>query len=123
MALVFFFSGVGEKTHVVVHVEVEQGAGFAAGFVDYEVVKCVVLVMVFKFGLIGEMWGKTYMWDYKIFLWVEAWTLASNGRRGMIEIGLFTLTYMRLSTFVPRSSGNCCRHFSKNMLISSPFLH
>lgn len=34
-----------------------------------------------------------------------------------------TLTYIKLSTLTLRSSGNCCRHFSKNVLISSPFLH
>lgn len=34
-----------------------------------------------------------------------------------------SLMYMRLSTDTPRSSGNCCRHFSKNCAIESPFLH
>lgn len=34
-----------------------------------------------------------------------------------------SLMYMRLSTDTPRSSGNCCRHFSRNCAIESPFLH
>lgn len=33
------------------------------------------------------------------------------------------LMYIRLSTEMPRSSGNCCLHFSKKLAISSPFLH
>ena len=36
---------------------------------------------------------------------------------------LRTFTYMRLSTLTPRSSGNCCLHFSRNVAMSSPFLH
>lgn len=31
--------------------------------------------------------------------------------------------YMRLSTDTLRSSGNCCRHFSKKAAIVSPFVH
>ena len=34
-----------------------------------------------------------------------------------------TFTYMRLSTLTLRSSGNCWRHFSRNVEIVSPFLH
>ena len=30
---------------------------------------------------------------------------------------------MRLSTLTPLSSENCCRHFSRNVVIVSPFLH
>ena len=39
---------------------------------------------------------------------------------GMIRSSLM---YMRLSTLVPLSSGNCALHFVKNVAISSPFLH
>ena len=34
-----------------------------------------------------------------------------------------TLMYIKLSTLTFRSSGNCCLHFSKKVLTSSPFLH
>lgn len=60
------------------------------------------------------------MWDDQVFL---------RGIRHQISIcsvfgGEFhTLMYMRLSTLIPRNSGNWARHFSKKLPILSPFLH
>ena len=41
----------------------------------------------------------------------------------MDKVGRRTLMYIILSTLTPLSSGNCCRAFSRNELIVSPFLH
>lgn len=66
----------------------------------------------------------TYVRYDKIFLWTKNVLLAPVDKRIRKKMKHWlTLTYMRLSTLVPRSSGNCCRHFSKNVLIASPFLH
>lgn len=41
--LVLLHRGVGEETHVIMHIEVEKWARFASRFVDDEIVECVVL--------------------------------------------------------------------------------
>jgi len=43
MALIFLLRRVREHADVIVHVEVEQGPRFTTGFVDYEVVECIML--------------------------------------------------------------------------------
>lgn len=43
MRLVLFNRSIGEQTHVVVHIEIEQGTGFPACLVDDEVVEGVML--------------------------------------------------------------------------------
>jgi hypothetical protein len=67
-----------------------------------------------------------YMWDDQIFLY-EHKGIVSIGLSQMVRLirlsACHTLIYMRLSTLIPRSSGNCALHFSKNVAILSPFLH
>ena len=46
MGFVLLLGSVGEKSHVVVHVEIEQWSRFSTSFVDDEVVECIMLKMV-----------------------------------------------------------------------------
>ena len=43
MRFVLLHGRVGEQPHIVVDVKVEQWPGLAARFVDYKVIKCVML--------------------------------------------------------------------------------
>ena len=53
MGLVFLFCSVSEQPYIIVNVKVEQGSRLAARLVDYEVVKCVVLMNEVKLSI---MW-------------------------------------------------------------------
>ena len=55
MRLVFLFCSVSEQPYIIVNVEVEQGSRLAARLVDYEVVKCVVLMNGVELGIMGRI--------------------------------------------------------------------
>lgn len=55
MGLVFLFCSVGKQPYVIVNVKVEQGSRLAARLVDYEVVKCVVLMNEVELGIMGKV--------------------------------------------------------------------
>lgn len=86
VGLVFLFGGVRKESDVVMHVEIEQRTRFPPSLVDYKVVEGIVLR------------------DNEVLL--------SKKNKKVRKPELFTccrptLIYMRLSTFTPRSSGNC----------------
>jgi hypothetical protein len=43
MGLVLFLRSISEETNIIMDIEIEQGSGLAPCFVDYKVIKSVVL--------------------------------------------------------------------------------
>lgn len=125
MRLILLNRRVCKKPNVVVYIEVEQRAGLSTRFVDDEVVKSIMLWNV-RTTIKEECYELQRTWgmiksSYKNYkgnrnMYQYSYLKASNRRNR-------TLMYIMLSTLIPRSSGNCCRHFSKKVLIESPFLH
>lgn len=67
MAFVFLLRRVRQQAHIVVHVKIKQWPRFSAGFIDYEVVKCVMLKDAVKINELDRLHA-AYMRDNKIFL-------------------------------------------------------
>lgn len=46
MRLILFFCRICEETYIVMDIKIEERAGFSAGFVNYEVVKGIMLLKI-----------------------------------------------------------------------------
>jgi hypothetical protein len=75
MRFVLFLRSIGQQAHIIVHVEIEERPRLAAGFVDNEVVECIVLeAELVRMGNISLQY--TCVWYNQVLL--KPWALAGS---------------------------------------------